>query len=128
MKELKLRAWDDYNNEMIYTDDTGWEYFGCQILDHNDLYCDLDEDSRYPVMQYVGLNDKNGKEIYEGDIVEISREQWENPHGIDYPLQGKLKFKIEYEEGSFLPVSEMPSKHFEVIGNIYENPELLEEE
>jgi len=78
------------------------------------------------VGQYTGLKDKNGKEVYEGDV--ISSDQW-NPKN----------YKVIFETGEFCFVSikgvESPYtndiryvKDFEVIGNIYENPELLSED
>lgn len=73
------------------------------------------------LMQSTGLVDKNGKEIFEGDIVLI---------------YGEKISKVFYSQGSFCvdilnggtPLHGFSSKQLEVIGNIYENPELLEEE
>ncbi len=77
----------------------------------------------YPLMQFTGLKDKNGKEIYEGDIVK------QDANNIGF---------IEYDKGSFSVVDRPLSDYeigagyigdmsdtWEVIGNIYENPELL---
>lgn len=74
--------------------------------------------------QFTGLRDKNGKYIYEGDLVEIS----------DHPFEGPIKvngiYEVGYNErmelccGSWLLHRELP--YITVIGNIYENPELLE--
>lgn len=86
------------------------------------------DDSGYILMQYTGLKDKNGKEIYEGDIVNCK----------EYECYGKITwdedcaafyFEILQEDGTFIDewlydyIDEL-----EVIGNIYENPELLEVE
>lgn len=84
------------------------------------------------VMQYTGLKDKNGTEIYEGDIL--------TDHGEEYLLyESHLYVEYSKERGSFDFVDkfdyfgitrytafEISYEHFEVIGNIYENPELLE--
>lgn len=74
-------------------------------------------------MQYTGLNDKNGKEIYEGDIVQFTIEHEEEIDDVTY------KEAVHFSEGCFNVDGEVPLNAFsdecEVIGNIYENPELL---
>ena len=97
------------------------------------------------VEQYTGLKDKNGKEIYEGDIV---YNHWTRRDGEKLGSKWVVKFgeydnsDLEYgspalgfygdnggnQEGvNNLPTDEPRNKNIEVIGNIYENPELLEE-
>lgn len=110
MRQIKFRTWDDRCNEMIYIDDF---YFFEEHGIHSSSDCLL--------MQFTGLLDKNGKEIYEGDILQ----------DINYPFYKDPVFwatvEDEYDIDGWL------CKHFqpfngvhEVIGNIYENPELLE--
>ena len=68
------------------------------------------------VGQYTGLTDKNGKKIFEGDIVKISNDEI---------------FEVKYEDGGFtagLFLGDWDYGHVEVIGNIYDNPELMEVE
>lgn len=74
------------------------------------------------VGQFTGLTDKNGKKIFEGDIVDMHRK------GCGFlPIEC-----VEYDEGGFSPIAcagwECTPKHneIEVIGNIHDNPELLE--
>lgn len=73
--------------------------------------------------QYTGLKDKNGKEIYEGDIVKATSDQYENENFIG---------KVIFDEGSFLTWINnndirgiWGEDDIEIIGNIYENPELV---
>ncbi len=83
------------------------------------------------LMQYTGLKDKNGVEIYEGDIVSI---QYDNDQptihevvwcGIDYPAFD-FQPQLNCECNGFSHYHNDPDTIVEVIGNIYENPELLE--
>ena len=82
------------------------------------------------VLQFTGLQDRNGKEIYEGDILKYN-----------FPYDGRLKhigpvtyfetqasFGLKDIYGNEIPLYRITANnYFEVIGNIYENPELLEE-
>ena len=88
----------------------------------NNLWFEVDKET---VGQYVGLKDKNGTEIYEGDIIKYS-----------HKAVGEIKREVRYKygmygiegrhEGTQIPFANILGSEREVVGNIYENPELLE--
>ena len=128
MRKIKFRVWDKGWNEMSYPDtlefDEGkleWVVIG-DYCDGDGRYLDKDE---MALMQYTGLKDKNGKEIYEGDICHIN--DYPDKYGM-YGEYGVVMFKspcfgMELTDTKrFVSIDE---EEIEVIGNIYENPELL---
>ena len=118
MRTIKFRAWDKGSQTMIYPDKKENEKTADYMLN---AWCDS-ENERSILMQFTGLHDKNKKEIYEGDVVE-----WKTDIDEDY-FGGKLGFVAElvkFQGGAFYPVCNMDEYEFEVIGNIYENSELL---
>jgi len=76
-------------------------------------------------IQYTGLKDKNGKEIYEGDIVKFYKDEYKtlNPCEIKYSMEQVCGFMPSGKYGRIF--CKPNEKHMEVIGSIYENPELL---
>ena len=122
-REIKFRAWfpvGHWYNE---------KYHGIMLYDYQDMTifesCGFwDDDVAY--MQYIGLEDKNGKEIYEGDICKTC--YWEKQPDGSVILSDKWKrYKnvvIEYHtKHPFIGFT--VQSDCEVIGNIFENPELL---
>lgn len=74
-------------------------------------------------IQYTGLKDKNGVEIYEGDIIKVNGNLYEVWHsGLAFGLIDKNKDFFEY----MCQLCDMNGKVYKIIGNIYENPEMLE--
>ncbi|MDR0666297.1 MAG: YopX family protein [Campylobacteraceae bacterium] len=131
MREIKFRAWDIMKNEMFRVDAI---IFNDKTLKDDAHILDEKNDIHYFgdiwLMQYVGLKDKNGKEIYDGDILNVAN------RSINCVFLFNIK-KVEYSKVNFtLPYfcwdkecnhKSHWSHYCEVIGNIYENPELLEE-
>lgn len=85
------------------------------------------------IMQSTGLKDKNGKEIFEGDVIAIEVDDTETPINarvFQNSKIGVLMFHV-FEDNEDVPMVELledNSVAFEIIGNIYENPELFEVE
>lgn len=120
MKDIKFRLWDDHDKEMIY-DDMKSICYGAKGNDLRMIATEYAEDNKdIPLMQYVGIKDKNGKEIYEGDIY----------HNGDI----NIKYKVIFDECQFIgqqigneSTVGLPYwiDRTEVIGNIHKSPELL---
>lgn len=110
MREIKFRVWDKRLKEII-----GDLNGGCGYEDR--CLMDVIGDESYELMQFTGLKDKNGKEIYEGDILEAPFFQ---TAAIEWIGSG---FWCKQKNGTHV----LPNiENTEVIGNIYENPELPE--
>ena len=113
-REIKFRAWDTQFKNMV------------GVKGIQDLFAirsdGMPSKDNYELMQYTGLLDKNGKEIYEGDIVACTGEKyivsWHNQLASWY-----LK-PVNYDGWHGISKSDM-SLMYEIIGNVWENPELL---
>jgi len=101
MREIKFRGWDKERKYMFY------DAVAVVFVEYED---------KGIIMQYTNLKDKNGKEIYEGDILDINGMLFNRPKDCPYVVDMPYVF---YHE-SLLKLEER-----EIIGNIYENKELL---
>ena len=115
---LKFRAWT--GRVCLYPPELGeWDFEDCE------LFAGYNKKPTV-LQQFTGLHDKNGKEIYEGDIIE---DRWGRKYIVEW--SNERSGWIPFANGTGCGCCEVDmiynSKDTEVIGNRYENPELLEE-
>jgi len=136
LREIKFRAWDERHKhlfqvqEMGYSEGKLWAVSSRNGYKHWNCY----------LMQYVGLKDKNGKEIYEGDILRVrinpkycGNITMYNWHYINSELlyeviwdDGMWKLRAPSRKTDFPFLFNTWTLELEVIGNVFENPELIE--
>lgn len=151
MREIKFRAWNKEEKCMIYSDEVypkseykfEFEIFNnfkltlMKMINRENAYHKDGEETHIEyfepvdaeIMQYTGIKDSNGNEIYEGDIVKIEDYFGEDLIGniiYDEATAGYV-FHKGNERNYFQMTLDLENYVYYVIGNIYENPELLEE-
>ncbi|MHB0944602.1 YopX family protein [Paenibacillus sp. ALE1] len=132
MRDIKFRVWDkdfknmhvcgeDVHDSIIFTDNNQTSYYNLQNGDGSGEY------GAYVLMQYTGITDKSGEEIYEDDICTAQE--------MIFPLSGTRTGVVKFIEGSYV-LEDLDGKdgvylfsesaEITVIGNIHDNPELLQ--
>lgn len=154
MREIKFRAYDLDYKMMIYPKahyveqggiatqkqkDKEWSNYVIGEVynpEENEYHAIVRGDTRFILLQYTGLKDKNGKEIYESDILEHSQHEYTEKFEVCYGLgnydSGVYKFigfylkKISNGDDDGYTGYMFDTNYIEVIGNIWQNPELLD--
>lgn len=128
IRDIKFRAWDKKNQIMNNVEEMIFYKIGDSVShinpDDNKFKNSIEN---FELMQYTGLKDKNGKEIYEGDLL-----MWKGDDGVYFEVfyhQHFARFACNshYQPGrcgGYIP--EVFHAEMEVIGNIHENPELID--
>ena len=127
-REIKFRAW---NGEKWWGAFTLADIYEAGSQSQLDAYWGTDDNnlpefSGMIMVQYTGLKDKNGKEIYEGDIV---KNRWGKPWTVEFITDKgswRLVDTVDNSYSILLSKACIKNDAIEVIGNIYENPELLQ--
>lgn len=128
MREIKFRAWHIEREKMFCVESLQLEdeYY---VLNDGDIYSDAFsvKKSDIQLMQFIGIQDKSGREVYEGDIIQ---------YGTPPTYQSSIFWSpqdfgfVTYNEllGEYTGLSFFTGyKNFKVIGNVHQNPELLEQ-
>lgn len=131
-REIKFRFWDSVDNKMMDSSDIDSSlYFPSfepqlsigRYLENGDWEQDL------PIMQYTGFKDKNGKEIFEGDILSCKvwiDGKWEDSKEPVIFRDGCFCLDWSFQkDGSYYEILSKEIEGKSILGNIYENPELI---
>ena len=123
MRKIKFRAWDKENEKMMKVSSLHLENKEISVKENGTFHLFRMQD----LMQYTGLKDKNGKEIYENDLISCNKHK-----NIVVFFEGGC-FKVKYLRNSTTTITCTLNSFLEkykckISGNIYEHPELLEEQ
>lgn len=121
MREIKFRVW--HKGKKIISEVLGIDILHKEIFFSNgDVdYCEISDFKYIELMQYTGLKDEYGDEIYEGDIVILHNSKYEV---IFNSKEARFVLKDAFFEMD-IPFTNNNNERIEIVGNIYENPELL---
>lgn len=122
-REIKFRMWN--NGEMIYAPHYLSSNLSPYITLNGLFYVDGVHQKDMTLMQFTGLLDKTGKEIFEGDILRSEECLYEyGDKTVVFFYKGSFCGSFDYDVTPF-NLSDVDMNEFEVVGNIFENQELL---
>lgn len=134
----KFRAWDKEENlwikvaSLVFDEEGEMWYLGPVMDDFNPVYYENELGKTWEIMQSTGLKDKNGVEIFEGDIVSVRNHPFQKTEKSGAGIEIDGDYAISWNEGDLtwcagnLLLARL-KPYVTVAGNIYENPELLED-
>jgi uncharacterized phage protein (TIGR01671 family) len=108
MREIKFRVWDTLKEQMVLNAHFCFDLFAKDQI-------------RYIFQQYTGLKDKDGREIYEGDVLKATDASGYKYEPVEIKWEGNGFWLVSSKHNSWLPNQE----YREIIGNIYENVGLV---
>jgi uncharacterized phage protein (TIGR01671 family) len=145
MREIKFRAMTKppkdfgdfkFKSKMVYGTGVLQDPYNTWLIDNDNTKSLAVGTVKYVVKpetigQFTGLYDKNGKEIYENDVVKIALNRHDKPMCIRHVVWECGRWAVEVGNGDFVTLDSCPGGYIsrnevQVIGNIYENPELVE--
>ena len=114
-REIKFRAWDTKHKEMLNSRDQGYQ---------GEVFKWLKEGQPLEVMQFTGLHDRTGREVYEGDVV-----QWDvnSSFSVGVVTFERGCYDLKSLDGERWVCCDWYRGEYEVLGNIHENPELCKD-
>lgn len=123
MREIKFRAWDIKNKEMVHDFIRYAATAAANAFEFQSFYYNAFEDGRFVPEQSTGLHDKNGREIYEGDILHCGI----HPMYIEWNEEFGQWYASDMDNAYHTPLWIcLHGNNAVLTGNIHENPELLE--